>query len=157
VCRSADRRPDSVFDCSRILRPPGTLNFKYNPPRVVRIAWLEPERRYTLDGIEDYLRQHHPWALQPRNHRTTTPPPCPPAHASPPARPERAARGPTRRSTLALLNSVGPADYNSPSEADAAIAAGLIGAGLTEAEVMTLIMDSARGQDALQRKGERHG
>jgi hypothetical protein len=33
------------------------------------------------------------------------------------------------------------------------VAAGLVSAGLTEAEVLVLIMASARGQDAIERKG----
>jgi primase-polymerase (primpol)-like protein len=70
---------------------------------------------------------------------------------------EKAACGRIRRETLALLDSTGPAGYDSPSEADAAIAAGLIGAGLTEAEAYTVLADSVRGRDAFERKGERHG
>jgi primase-polymerase (primpol)-like protein len=70
---------------------------------------------------------------------------------------ERASRGRIRRTTLDLLDSTGPAGYGSPSEADAAIAAGLIGAGLTADEALAVLLDSARGQDALERKGQRHG
>jgi primase-polymerase (primpol)-like protein len=70
---------------------------------------------------------------------------------------ERAARGFIRRSTLALLDSVGAGDYDSPSEADAAIAAGLIHAGLTESEALAVLLDSARGRDAMERKGDRYG
>jgi putative DNA primase/helicase len=70
---------------------------------------------------------------------------------------ERAARGRIKRTTLALLDSTGAGDYDSPSEADAAIAAGLIHAGLNESEVLAMLLDSARGQDAIGRKGERYG
>ena len=70
---------------------------------------------------------------------------------------ERAARGRIRRTTLDLLDTPGAAGYHSASEADAAIAAGLIGAGLTADEALALLLDSARGQDALRRKGQRHG
>lgn len=69
---------------------------------------------------------------------------------------ERAARGRIRRETLGLLDSAGPDRYNSPSEADAALAAGLISAGLTADETLALLLDSPRGQDAARRKGERH-
>ncbi len=61
-----------------------------------------------------------------------------------------------RRQTLDLLDSSGPAGYGSASEADAAIAAGLCGAGLTADEALDALASSARGQDALRRKG-RHG
>lgn len=70
---------------------------------------------------------------------------------------ERAARGCIKRATLALLDSKGAGDYDSPSEADAAIAAGLIHAGLSECEALAALLDSARGRDAIERKGERHG
>lgn len=70
---------------------------------------------------------------------------------------ERAARGSIKRTTLALLDSTGAGDYDSASEADAAIAAGLIHAGLSESEAMAVLLDSARGQDAMERKGERYG
>ena len=70
---------------------------------------------------------------------------------------ERAARGYIKRTTLALLDSTGAGDYDSPSEADAAIAAGLIHAGLTQSEALAVLLDSARGQDAIERKGERYG
>jgi primase-polymerase (primpol)-like protein len=69
----------------------------------------------------------------------------------------RAARGRIRPSTLALLDSTGPAGYQSPSEADAALAAGLASAGLTAAEALSLFLDSARGADALRRKGMKYG
>jgi hypothetical protein len=58
---------------------------------------------------------------------------------------------------LDLLDSTGPGGYSSASEADAAIAAGLIRAGLTADEALALLLDSARGQDAMERKGQQHG
>jgi len=70
---------------------------------------------------------------------------------------ERAACGRIRRTTLLLLDSAGSAGYTSASEADAAIAAALIGAGLTADEALALVLGNTRGQDALRRKGERHG
>jgi primase-polymerase (primpol)-like protein len=70
---------------------------------------------------------------------------------------ERAARGCIRRVTLDLLDTTGAGTYDSPSEADAAIAAGLIHAGLTEQEALAVLLDSARGRDALERKGQRYG
>src|SRR5207253_2781935 len=65
--------------------------------------------------------------------------------------------GRIRRRTLRLLDSTGASGYGSPSEADAALAAGLMAAGLTADEALTLLLDSPRGRDGLARKGERHG
>jgi len=70
---------------------------------------------------------------------------------------ERAAQGRIKRTTLDLLDEAGPAGYQSASEADAALAAGLISAGLTTGEAYILLLGSTRGDDAVTRKGERHG
>ena len=70
---------------------------------------------------------------------------------------ERAAQGRIKRATLDLLNEAGPAGYQIASEADAALAAGLISAGLTAGEAYVLLLGSVRGDDAVTRKGERHG
>lgn len=70
---------------------------------------------------------------------------------------DKAAQGRIRRTTLALLDSTGGAGYESASEADAALAAGLIGAGLTGEEAYSLFRSSSRGQDAYARKGDAHG
>ena len=129
------------------------------------LAGCDPDRRHTLDQLHELLAERYPWALRPavtpRRQPGSEPgrvaagirlvPDGPPSGLR-----ERAARGRIRRSTLALLDSVGPAGYQSATEADAAIAAGLIGAGLTEAEALTLLALSARGQDAAERKGERY-
>ena len=69
----------------------------------------------------------------------------------------RAAAGPIRRVTLALLDSTGPDAYESASEADAGLAAGLAHAGLTADEILSLIEGSARGYDGFRRKGNTHG
>jgi hypothetical protein len=42
-------------------------------------------------------------------------------------------------------------------QADAAIAAVLIGTGLTPDEALSLLLHSVRGQDAMERKGQRYG
>lgn len=46
--------PQSV-DLARILRVPGSMNIKYNPPRKVEITWWKPDFRYLLDDFEDLL------------------------------------------------------------------------------------------------------
>jgi hypothetical protein len=51
---------------------------------------------------------------------------------------ERAARGRIRRATLELLDSAGAAGYQSASEADAAIAAGLVDPATFDAGVRDL-------------------
>jgi len=54
------------------------------------------------------------------------------------------------------LETTGPNGYPSASEADAAAAAALIATGHTAGEALALLLDSPRGQDALERKGK-HG
>jgi hypothetical protein len=44
---------DAVHDRSRILRVPGTLNYKYDDPCPVRLIHCNPEQRYTLDQLEE--------------------------------------------------------------------------------------------------------
>lgn len=39
------------FDASRILRPPGTLNHKHQPPRPVELLTLTPHTRYPLADV----------------------------------------------------------------------------------------------------------
>lgn len=46
---------DALDDSPRILRVPGTLNYKYDPPRPVMIVRCDPQRRYTLDAIRDVV------------------------------------------------------------------------------------------------------
>jgi hypothetical protein len=154
-----ERRPDSVQDVARVLRLPGTLNHKpaYGAPRPVRVVWCEPTRRYTLADLERDLSERYAWALVP---------PAPPAWLDPEPWDDegvdlesaraRLARARLRSATRALLDSTGPAAYRSASEADAAIAAALVAAGLTAAEAYALILDSPRGQDAFARKGAEH-
>jgi hypothetical protein len=286
-----DVSPDGVWDIARILRPPCTLNHKYDPRRRVELVRLEADRRYALEELEGWLRQHYPlpqpqaarqperpepdhgpgqgsgttlrqgrragsgcgwlerpgdaynarttWAelLQPlgwtfvftrdgvtfwcrpgkaHGHSATTNHgagdclhvftssarpleantsytrfgfyaalhhdgdlaaaawslyaegygaldpaayehlfrPC---STAPAELRERASRGRIRRATLALLDSTGPAGYRSAPQADAAIAAALVGAGLSRDEALSLLLHSVRAQDAMERKGQRHG
>ncbi len=43
---------DAVYDRSRILRIPGTLNHKQDEPRPVRLVHHDPKQLYTLDQLE---------------------------------------------------------------------------------------------------------
>lgn len=153
------RTPDCVQDAPRVLRVPGTSNLKaaYGQPRPVRIVRWEPARRYTLAELEAVVQERFPWAWSVQTPPAATIRQVPVAAAGMDGLRERAERGRLRRSTLALLDSTGPAQYQSASEADAAIAAGLIGAGLLAHEAFALLVGSVRGRDALARKGERHG
>jgi hypothetical protein len=51
---------NGATDASRILRIPGTLNLKYNPPRVVTTIELNPEREYALADLERFFDQFTP-------------------------------------------------------------------------------------------------
>ena len=46
---------DGAKDLARVLRVPGTLNFKYNPPRPVTVLEADYSRRYDLDDLEALL------------------------------------------------------------------------------------------------------
>ncbi len=43
---------DNVSDASRILRLPGTVNFKYNPPRPARLLYADPGILYQLSDFD---------------------------------------------------------------------------------------------------------
>jgi len=152
------RPSDHVQDTPRILRLPDTWNHKTTPPKQVTLEQYEPAATYSLDAVEAALRTHYPWAERTTEATgTVTPHLWHVVDAPPRDLRERAARGRIRRDTLALLDTTGGDRYGSASEADAAIAAGLIGAGLTADEALALLVDSVRGQDAMRRKGEKHG
>lgn len=51
VCTYLGADPQSV-DLARILRIPGTMNRKYDPPRSCHISWWHPEFAYTLDDFD---------------------------------------------------------------------------------------------------------
>lgn len=48
---------DTVHDLARVLRLPGTLNYKYDPPRPVTLLTLNglAEDTYTVDALEEHL------------------------------------------------------------------------------------------------------
>lgn len=45
----------AVHDLARILRLPGTLNYKYDPPREVRIVYENLTRLYPIEDLEKFL------------------------------------------------------------------------------------------------------
>lgn len=49
----------SVHDLVRILRVPGTLNFKYDPPRLVRFLAYDLDLTYTLPALTAHLPPVH--------------------------------------------------------------------------------------------------
>ncbi len=69
----------------------------------------------------------------------------------------RAVRGHIRPATLALLDSDDAAGYTMVAAADAAVVAGLLRAGLTREETLTLLVASERGQAALRCQDGRGG
>ena len=67
---------DSVAELSRVLRPPGTLNHKYDPPREVKTIHFK-EKRYSLEevleAVEDFedrlnIKQEEPSQPQELTH-----------------------------------------------------------------------------------------
>jgi hypothetical protein len=55
---------ESVSEPARVLRLPGTLNFKYSPAPVVTLDICEPERRYTVGDICEHIpavAPERPW------------------------------------------------------------------------------------------------
>jgi hypothetical protein len=59
---------DAAKDIARVLRVPGTLNYKYNPPRPVTFLEQDYSRTYTLDALRAMLP-----AVAPRKARTPKP------------------------------------------------------------------------------------
>jgi hypothetical protein len=49
-----------VHDITRILRPPGTVDYKYNPARRVELVQWDEQRTYRLAEVEAWLDQHYP-------------------------------------------------------------------------------------------------
>jgi len=45
----------AVHDLARVLRVPGTLNHKYDPPRHVRVVYENPDLLYALNALESLL------------------------------------------------------------------------------------------------------
>jgi hypothetical protein len=50
----------SATDISRVLRVPGTKNFKYDPPRTVKIVSFEPDRLYSLEDFKEWELPEEP-------------------------------------------------------------------------------------------------
>ena len=49
----------SVCDVSRIMRVPGSVNFKYDPPKNCTVITLEPENVYSPSELEEALNEHN--------------------------------------------------------------------------------------------------
>lgn len=67
---------DNVGDPARILRPPGTLNWKSDPPKPVEIldrAWWTIGNRYRLDHLQSYCHDVDATALVRVSQGITTP------------------------------------------------------------------------------------
>lgn len=69
-----DITPDRNGSVERVLRVPGSQNWKYQPAREVRLLWCEPERRYSMAQLEAWLDERAAW---------TKPIPAPPREITP--------------------------------------------------------------------------
>jgi hypothetical protein len=50
---------DPVWDRARILRVPGTFNYKYKLPRPVELERFKPRLRYDLEELEEMAKAFH--------------------------------------------------------------------------------------------------
>jgi hypothetical protein len=64
---------DHVHDITRILRPPGTVNYKYTPARPVELVQLDQQRTYGLSEVEAWLDQHYPHTRPAERTESATP------------------------------------------------------------------------------------
>lgn len=55
VAADRDRTLDAVGDLARVMRVPGSVNNKYDPPRDVRVLRFHDERRYSPEDFDAYL------------------------------------------------------------------------------------------------------
>jgi len=46
----------AAADLARVLRVPDTFNMKYDPPRLVKVEWLETQINYTLTELENLIK-----------------------------------------------------------------------------------------------------
>jgi hypothetical protein len=59
-----NRTPDNVSNAERVLRLPGTRNWKYGAPRTVSLLWSDGPR-YTAPALRAWLDKHAPWTAPP--------------------------------------------------------------------------------------------
>lgn len=152
VC-GPERQPDHTHDRARVLRLPATNNFKYVPARPVTVEFLRPACTYNMDAVATLLEERYPWAL-----RSMAGSRLSPVTAISPRALDHAVRiralqrmSPTLR---ALLTAPGAGRYQSPSEADSAVACSLIAAGVNMDEALTILLESPRATDhALRKRG----
>lgn len=50
----------AAMDLARVLRPPGTLNHKYDPPRLVHVVQAQPDRRYNPSELLEWAEMVRP-------------------------------------------------------------------------------------------------
>ena len=62
-------------DIARILRLPGTLNHKYDPPRPVKILYFNPQALYDLTDLEDFAIEIEQYDKSTRYKTENAPPP----------------------------------------------------------------------------------
>ena len=129
----ADR---SGWDLSQLLRPPGTLNRKYEATPEVRLLELDEKTSYHPRELEMALPRVDVAPVAP----TVRGPPKPPPSPTDLSRLSRRAR------TLVRLGNAGAGyPYKSRSEADFAVCLAMFGAGYEEGEVWAIMTDPANG------------
>jgi hypothetical protein len=113
---------DSTYDLTRVMRVPGTVNRKYDPPRRVKIVHDAPDNRYTPEEILEYAPEGYLKA-PPRNSSVTMAPLAP---VEPDAKPDQLIVGMLDMHSDFRFCWDGTTNYKSQSERDMAIAAYMV-------------------------------
>jgi hypothetical protein len=129
----ADR---SGWDLTQLLRPPGTLNRKYETTPEVRLVKLDQETSYHPRELEMALPHVGDAPAAPTVRRPPKPPPSPTDLSRLSAR---------ARALVRLGNAGAGCPYKSRSEADFAVCLAMFGADYEEAEVWAVMSDPANG------------
>lgn len=106
----------AVHDLARILRLPGTLNYKYDPPREVSIVYENLNKTYTLTDLQEHL----PETPGHKTEKKSVPKTARPNDLTEQEIVDLARASKSGKKFLRLFRGIS-SDYSSPSEADLAL------------------------------------
>ena len=107
----------AVHDLARILRLPGTYNYKYDPPRPVTVQYLNLKRTYTFEQLNNYLPQED----EHRDDDEEIPAPVAPNNLPLQDLVDRAKQAKNGTAFISLWRGQTSAKYSSESEGDLAL------------------------------------